>query len=465
VVSESSLDYCDLTDIGRRRANNQDSMAVLRPWNREQSERHGWLFVVADGMGAHAAGEMASAIAAEHVPLIYEKLAARSPPLALRTSIEQANAEINAKGGSSPELKGMGTTCTALAIVPRGAIVGHVGDSRAYRVREQRIEQLTRDHSLVWELEEMQAAGELAADVAVRDAPKNIITRSLGPQPGVKVDLEGPFPVRVDDVFVLCSDGLSGQVGDREIGALACTLPPREAAEALVGLALVRGAPDNVTVIVGRAGILQASREGRADAPWPLYEDAVPEPKKGIPWRMLAIAAGCLLAGLIVNPASDLMTADGLLGRLLGSLRTPVSWVCFVSLMMLFVGALSAAWLGFLIPPQTTARFLAPGGRLGGGPYRNHDCLPDATIVEGIVASVAESAAGLGGDARERSDSLLETARSEAARGRFDAALRAGAGAIAIYRRSLEAARSDETVGGPASKAGPAQADLSVWDP
>lgn len=463
--SESSLDYCDLTDIGRRRSNNQDSKAVLRPWNREQGERHGWLFVVADGMGAHAAGEMASAIAAEHVPLIYEKFAARSPPLALRTSIEHANAEINAKGGSSPELKGMGTTCTALAIVPRGAIVGHVGDSRAYRVREQRIEQLTRDHSLVWELQEMQASGELAADVAVRDAPKNIITRSLGPHPEVRVDLEGPFPVHADDVFVLCSDGLSGPVGDREIGALACTLPPREAAEALVGLALVRGAPDNVTVIVARAGVLQASREGRGDEPWPLHDDAGTEPRQGIPWRMLAIAAGCLLAGLIVNPASDLMTADGLLGRLLGSLRTPVSWVAFVSLMMLFIGALAAALLGFLIPPQTTARFLPPGGRLGGGPYRNHDCGPDSAIVEGIVASVAESAAGLDGDARTRSDSLLETARHEAKLGHGDAAVRAAAGAIAIYRRLLDAARTDETVGGSASKTGPAEANRPVWDP
>jgi protein phosphatase len=462
VGSESSLDYCDLTDIGRRRSNNQDSKAVLRPWNREQNERHGWLFVVADGMGAHAAGEMASAIAAEHVPLIYEKLSARSPPLALRTSIEHANGEINAKGSSSPELKGMGTTCTSLAIVPRGAIVGHVGDSRAYRIREQRIEQLTRDHSLVWELEEMQASGELAADVAVRDAPKNIITRSLGPHPGVKVDLEGPFPVHADDVFVLCSDGLSGQVGDREIGALAAALPPREAAEALVGLALVRGAPDNVTVIVARAGVLQASR-GRADEPWPLQDDASPEPPKAIPWQMLALAAGCLLAGLIVNPASDLMTADGLLGRLLGSLRTPVSWVAFVSLMMLFIGALAAALLGFLIPPQTTARFLPPGGRLGGGPYRNHDCAPDAALIEGIVASIEEAATGLDGDTRVRSDAFVEAARRDAKLGRCDAALRAGAEAIALYRRSIEAARSDETAGG--SNAGLPRGNRSVWDP
>lgn len=463
--SDSSLDYCDLTDIGRRRSNNQDSKAVLRPWNREQNQRHGWLLVVADGMGAHAAGEMASAIAAEQVPLVYEKLSVRSPPLALRTSIEQANAEIHAKGSSSPELKGMGTTCTALAIVPRGVIVGHVGDSRAYRVREQRIEQLTRDHSLVWELQELQASGELGADVAVRDAPKNIITRSLGPHPEVKVDLEGPFPVAAEDVFVLCSDGLSGVVADREIGLFGAILAARPAAEAMLGLALVRGAPDNVTVIVARAGVLQASREGPADQPWALREDSVAEPPKTIPWQMLAMAAGCLLAGLIVNPASDLMTAEGLVGRLLGSLRTPVSWVAFVSLMMLFIGALASALLGFLIPPQTTARLLAPGGRLGGGPYRNHDCGPDAAVVEGIVTSVEEAAAGLDDDARRRATAAVESARGHARAGRFDDAIRGCAEAIAVYRRAIEAARSDETAGGGGPGAGMADANRPVWEP
>jgi protein phosphatase len=465
VGSGNAPDYCDLTDIGRRRSNNQDSKAVLRPWNREQHDRHGWLFVVADGMGAHAAGEMASAIAAEHVPLVYEKLAARSPPLALRTSIEQANDEIHARGSSSPELKGMGTTCTALALVPRGVLVGHVGDSRAYRVRDQRIEQLTRDHSLVWELQEMQASGELAADVAVRDAPKNIITRSLGPHPEVRVDLEGPFPVQADDVFVLCSDGLSGVVADREIGTLAATLPPREAAEALIGLALVRGAPDNVTVIVVRSGVLQASHEGPLDQPWPLSEEDDAGPQKVVPWRTLALAAGCLLAALIVNPASDLMTADGLLGRLLGSLRVPTSWVAFVSLMMLFVGALASALLGFLIPAQTTQRLLPPGGRLGGGPYRNHECAPDGGLVEGIVTSVEEAAAGLDGDAVARTVALVRDARAGTQAGRFADAVRAAAGAIAIYRRSIEAARSDETAGGARSGAGLPDANRPVWDP
>ena len=269
--SGTSLEYCDRTDVGRRRASNQDAKAVLEPWSREQYRRRGWLFVVADGMGAHAAGETASAMAAEQVPLVYEKHAARSPILALRTSIEQANAEINARGESSLDLKGMGTTCTVLAILPRGAIVGHVGDSRAYRVRGGTIEQLSKDHSLVWELE----AAHTGSPDEMPVAPKNIITRSLGPHARVDVDLEGPFQVEENDVFVLCSDGLSGQVADDEVGLLAAMLPPKAAAAALVGLALVRGAPDNVTVIAAKAGEREVSRTAPGDEPWPLADEVV----------------------------------------------------------------------------------------------------------------------------------------------------------------------------------------------
>ena len=189
-----SLVYSDRTDIGRRRANNQDSKAILPAHGQRP---RGWLFLVADGMGAHAAGELASAIAAGRVPKIYDEQSQYSPPLALRTSIEQANGEIYAKGESGVEYRGMGTTCTVLVLHPRGAILGHVGDSRAYRVRDRRIVQLSRDHSLVWELE---TAGGMSRSQAADAAPKNIITRSMGPHAHVDVDLEGPFPVRAGDV-------------------------------------------------------------------------------------------------------------------------------------------------------------------------------------------------------------------------------------------------------------------------
>jgi protein phosphatase len=178
VGSGSSLDYCALSDIGRRRASNQDAQTVAEPYNTEQYRRRGWLLLVADGMGAHAAGEMASAIAAQQVPLAYDKNAHRPAPLALQSSMLHANAEIHARGESTADLKGMGTTCTTLVIVPRGALVGHVGDSRAYRVRGGTIEQLSRDHSLAWD---MEAAREKAGGDAIPAPPKHIITRSMGP--------------------------------------------------------------------------------------------------------------------------------------------------------------------------------------------------------------------------------------------------------------------------------------------
>ncbi|MFM8709146.1 MAG: PP2C family protein-serine/threonine phosphatase, partial [Planctomycetia bacterium] len=300
----TSLVYCDRTDIGRRRSNNQDAKAVL-PATPQQHRTRGWLFMVAAGMGAHAAGELASVMAAERVPKISEQRCEFSPPLALRRSLEQVNAEINAKGESGFEFKGMGTTCTTLVLLPRGAIIGHIGDSRCYRVRGHTIEQLSRDHSLVWELE---TAGGMSREQAADAAPKNIITRSMGPHPHVDVDLEGPFAVTAGDVFLLCSDGLSGQVTDDEIGLLASELEPQDAVAALIGLALVRGAPDNVTVVVARAGEEEETRTSRKEDAWPLSEEAASTQRQTKrSWISLAIGAACLLAALIFNPESKLV--------------------------------------------------------------------------------------------------------------------------------------------------------------
>jgi len=434
VGSGTTLDYCDLTDIGRRRANNQDSKAVLPPWGTEQYRRRGWLFVVADGMGAHAAGEMASALAVEHVPLAYEKTAARSPPLALKLSIEQANAEIHARGESAFDMKGMGTTCTALALVPRGALVGHVGDSRAYRIRGTTIDQLSCDHSLAWEMEAHRPAG-------VEDAiPKNIITRSLGPHPQVKVDVEGPFPVEAGDVFLLCSDGLSGQVADEEIGLLAGSLSAADAAAALVGLSLVRGAPDNVTVIVARAGENEVSRDGADPTSWPLSEETpAATDRPPVPWGLLATAAASLLVALV---------AYGAKASLGEGLAQALAFAVSVVMGLVFLGSLLAAFLGSLATAGDDIRLLRPGAKLGSGPYRTYGCAASAQLLEGIIASVESAADGLASRDRDRLLEAVAEARKPVATGDFSAATRAAASAIAIYRRMVEAARSDETAHG-----------------
>jgi len=254
---EHGLEPAALSDIGLRRGNNQDALATVIASSQEKFLQRGHLFLVADGMGAHAAGELASKLAADVVPLTYYKLLDRSPPEALVAAIQDANSQIHNRGMASDDFRGMGTTVSALAILPEGAWVSHVGDSRVYRVRANQIEQLTFDHSLVWEL---RAAGHVSPEDAPSYIPKNIITRSLGPNPEVQIDLEGPLPIQPGDVFLLCSDGLSGQVGDHEIGKIVSALPPEEAVRALVDLANLRGGPDNVTVIVVRVARPPAAR-------------------------------------------------------------------------------------------------------------------------------------------------------------------------------------------------------------
>ena len=201
-----SLSYVAQSDIGMRRSNNQDAFVVVLAASAEEWCERGHTFTVADGMGAHAAGELASKLAVDTLPHTYKKLLQLSPPEALRTAIQEVNALIHTRGQSSADFHGMGTTCSSLVLLPQGVLVGHVGDSRVYRLRDGALEQLTFDHSLVWEMEVAQKG---SASTVQLNIPKNVITRSLGPRPKVQVDLEGPFPVAVGDKYLLCSDGLS----------------------------------------------------------------------------------------------------------------------------------------------------------------------------------------------------------------------------------------------------------------
>src|SRR5262249_2144765 len=149
------------------------------------------------------------------------------------------------------DFQGMGTTSSALLLLPDGALIAHVGDSRVYRIRNQRIEQFSFDHSLVWELVRRNHLTSEQANISV---PKNVITRSLGPEAEIEVDVEGPLAVAVGDVYLLCTDGLSGPVDDQEIGAFAANFHPRDACRYLVPLANLRGGLDNITVLIVRIG-------------------------------------------------------------------------------------------------------------------------------------------------------------------------------------------------------------------
>jgi protein phosphatase len=236
-----------LTNKGMRRRSNQDSYIGITSEGKTNWTDDGHMFIVADGMGAHAAGEKASSMAIEHVPHQYWKRKDGLPVERLHRAMIDANNEIYRRGQANPDFYNMGTTASTLVLLPEGGVCAHVGDSRIYRLRDQTLEQLTFDHSLIWE---MQGGNITDEALNASQIPKNVITRSLGPNASVLIDLEGPFPLRVGDKFLLCSDGLSGQLDDMEIGILMGVLPPDEAVQVLIDLANLRGGPDNITAII-----------------------------------------------------------------------------------------------------------------------------------------------------------------------------------------------------------------------
>jgi len=262
---DQCLQHAEISDVGMRRSNNQDSYAVAIAGDLESWRGKGHLFLVADGMGAHAAGELASEMAAKGIPHLYQKSRNLSAPEALQRAVIETNTEIHRRGKENEEFHNMGTTCCAMTLLPQGAILAHVGDSRIYRMRGQDLEQLTFDHSLVWEMRE---AGQLSDNADLANAvPKNIITRSLGPNAVVKVDVEGPFPLMVGDTFLLCSDGLTGPVKDEEIACILASLEPKEAARILVDLANLRGGPDNITVVIAKVTSQELTNQAEGSEP------------------------------------------------------------------------------------------------------------------------------------------------------------------------------------------------------
>jgi PPM family protein phosphatase len=292
------IEHACRTDVGVRRSHNQDAYQVVLAPDAERWKEQGHFFLVADGMGGHAVGEKASAKAVRDIPHTYHKHAQEGAAAALRKAFVEANAGIHAIGQGNPEFRGMGTTASALLLRPEGAWVGHVGDSRVYRIRDGRIEQLTFDHSAVWEI----ARRQKVKPEELHGIRSNVILRSLGPDAFVEVDVEGPHPVRAGDAYLLCSDGLSGPLSDPEIGAVASTLPAAEACEFLVELANLRGGPDNITVLIVRVGPEPQPAAETAEAP------ALQVPRgKPAPWHLLSLFVGIALAlGAVVLMASQL---------------------------------------------------------------------------------------------------------------------------------------------------------------
>ncbi len=250
------------SDLGLKRSQNEDSHAIWVPDEPAERERRGVLLLVADGMGGTLAGEVASRLAVETVVRVVREARGSNVLAELRHAIEEANRVVYGKSRTHPDLNGMGTTCTAVMIRGSAAWIAHVGDSRAYLIRDGAIRQLTQDHSLVAQLVEHR---ELTREQARLDSRRNVVTRSVGVAETVEVDTVG-LDTRLGpgDTLLVCSDGLHGQLSDPELAEVLAGRDPSTVCSELIAEANDRGGPDNITVVVAR---LQESPDSRPR--WP----------------------------------------------------------------------------------------------------------------------------------------------------------------------------------------------------
>jgi protein phosphatase len=254
---ELRVEIGTLSDVGCVRESNEDNIRVVRPTEPSELATRGILIVVADGMGGHNAGEIASRLAVEVVVKEYAD-DNKDPGKSLSRAIEHANRVIVHAAAKDSRYKGMGTTCTALLLRGGLAYCSHVGDSRLYLVRSNDIFLMTEDHSAVMDLVKQ---GTITQDEARHHPEKNVIIRALGGRPEVEVaSWEKPLSVRAGDTFLLCSDGLYDLVEDDELRDVLRGELPQAACARLVEIARQRGGPDNITV-----GIVTMSDSTPAD--------------------------------------------------------------------------------------------------------------------------------------------------------------------------------------------------------
>ncbi len=244
----TKLEFASLSDRGRVRANNEDACGHIVPEDPAELEEKGAVFVVADGMGGHRGGEIASQIAVRTILAFYAAHSDDNRSQALARAFREANQTIISESVADTALFGMGTTCTALAFQGDHVYYAHVGDSRAYILRQGRIAQITHDHSIVGE---MVRSGIISDEDARHHPKRNVITKSLGAQQDTVADIPAsPLPVEPGDTFLICSDGLTTYLSDEDIADVLATNPPAEACKHLVQMANDQGGRDNITVQV-----------------------------------------------------------------------------------------------------------------------------------------------------------------------------------------------------------------------
>ncbi len=278
----AGLQACLLSDLGKRRKNNEDSCILCVPEDDRIREKRGMVFALADGMGGATAGEYASRMALNVLVHRYYEGEDDSIPRSLKVAIERANLEVFEEAEVNPALSGMGTTVSAMVILGDWAYIAQVGDSRVYLHRpETGLLQVTRDHSLV---AEQVRNGLISEEEAESHSLKNLITRAVGIKTNVDVDL---FSVQLKkgDTLLLCSDGLSNMVSDAAIEETLAGSDLKGGTESLIRDALNAGGTDNITVVTVRVTATPASSACQEGA------EAVAMPRPGF-WKRLRRALG-----------------------------------------------------------------------------------------------------------------------------------------------------------------------------
>lgn len=232
-------------DIGKKRRNNEDYALACEPLDPAVNREKGHLYVVADGIGGGAAGEVASQFAA-HSIMHHFYSQEGAPSQRLLRSLSAANSDIYQFGQSHPRLHTMGTTVVAAVIRGCTLYVAHAGDSRAYLIRGGKPQMLTEDHNLAAQLVREGIIGRIGA---ARHPHRNLLLRSLGAESTVSPDLK-EADLQTGDVLLLCSDGLTRHVPDDELARVASQRPPAEAVQALIEIANLRGGEDNIAVLI-----------------------------------------------------------------------------------------------------------------------------------------------------------------------------------------------------------------------
>ena len=248
--TKPGIEIATLTDVGRQRSNNEDSYLYWEPDSDEEFLRKGRLAVIADGMGGYEGGQEASRLAVETVRHVYESAFDHDPQQTLLQALDTAHRKIQRYAIDHPMFHGMGTTCTAVSIVGHELCFAHIGDSRLYLVRPETVTRLTRDHSYVGRLVE---SGIVRSEDAESHPQRHILTAALGSGRDVAPDRpEHAVALQEGDTLVLCTDGLWSLVGEQDIAGVVRSSTPAESCVTLVKMALERGGPDNVTLLVLR---------------------------------------------------------------------------------------------------------------------------------------------------------------------------------------------------------------------